>query len=649
LRKPTLLLILAVSSLFTLPAPLNPTDQRSQILFPNVGPSGSTDYPWTMFHYDSARDGVTQASGPPSAPTSPMWTYTTGNTVYPSPVVADGYVFIPSYDGTIYALDEYTGNLLWSFFTGGNIIGTPAVANSIVYVSSKNGYVYALDEQTGSVVWRIANDNLTPVTSSPVIADGKLFWGTFLSPSSGYAEVLAVNPQTGSVIWRNTGISDYVEGSLAVRNGRVFLGIGALNNAQVLSLNESTGAQIWAYNTGLAVTITGSPAVAYGRVYVPLDGTRFLALDEYTGFLDWSFATASNSTTAAAYNGILYFGAGNRNVYAVNASTGASIWTRTTGGAVTSSPALSLGSNELFVGSNDRYLYALNMMTGAVNWRFLTGGQVSSSPAVANNRVFFGAKDHKVYALGAALPKLFDTVNSNPTTLLVGQTSLLTITVSNSSSPKTGATLTITSSQGGTFTTPVDLGTGTYQANYTAPSVNTPTLVTIRVTASINGYLSATNQTSITVNPLPILTVEVSPRPSSITPGGEITLMVKVANGTILVAGATLSLSSSSGGSFSSITDSGNGNYTAVFSTPLQNSNPIVTVRASKPGFTDGQGQTTVSVNGVPDLTTLKVAGTSFFLLLAAGAVLFLLILAAFVRRNKTSHPQVPPKPDFTY
>jgi len=126
-----------------------------------------------------------------------MWTFTTGNLVYPSAAVADGYVFIPSYDGSVYALDEYTGSLIWSFPTGGNIIGTPAVGNGMVYVSSKNGYVYALNEQNGAVNWRIANDNLTPVTSSPVLADGILFYGTFLSPSSGFAEVLAVDPQTG--------------------------------------------------------------------------------------------------------------------------------------------------------------------------------------------------------------------------------------------------------------------------------------------------------------------------------------------------------------------------------------------------------------------------------------------------------------------
>lgn len=646
MRKAALLVILSLFSLVMFPTISNRTGNRPVTII-SAGPSGSTDYPWTMFHYDAVRDGVTQASGPSSA--SLMWSYTTGNSVYPSPVVSDGYVFIPSFDGTLYALDEYTGSLLWSFPTGGNILSTPAVANNTVFLSSQNGYVYALNEQTGSVNWKILNDNGTPVNSSPVIADGKIFWGTFFAPRSGYAEVLAVNPWTGQVIWRNAAISDYEEGSLAVSNGRVFLGIGVVNPVQILALNESTGSQIWSYNTGLATTVMGSPAAAYGRVYVPLDSTRFLALDQVSGSLDWSFATGSNSTTPAIYNGVLYFGAGNRNVYAVNASTGATIWTRTTGGAVTSSPALSLGSNLLFVGSNDRYLYALNPTTGTVVWRFLAGGQVSSSPAVADNRVFFGSKDHKVYALGAILPKLFDTVSANPSTILSGQSSVLTIIVSNSTSRLPGAILTFSSSQGGTFTAALDLGTGAYQTNYTAPVVGFATTIILQVTANKSGYLNAANQTSIAVNPLPTLTVQVSPKPGSTTPGGEITLMVRVTNASYLISGAILDFSSSGGGSFSSVTDSGNGNYTAIFSTPLQSSNPIVTVRASKMGFTSGQGQTAVSVSGLPDLTTLKVAGTSFFLLLAAGAILFLLILAAFVRRSKTKHQHLPSQPEFTY
>jgi outer membrane protein assembly factor BamB len=581
-----------------------------------------------------------------------MWSYTTGNIVYPSPVVDGGFVFIPSYDGTLYAIDEYTGSLIWSFATGGNVFGSPAVANGIVYLPSKNGYVYALDEQTGAVVWRIANDNLTPVTSSPVVADGMVFYGTFESPSAGYSEVVALNAQTGAVVWKYDVLSEYVEGAAAVSNGRVFIGVGVPNPAYVIALNETTGASLWSYNTGLSASISTAPAVAYGNVYVGLDSTRFLALSQATGALVWSFNTpgGSNATSPAVYNHSVYFGTGSGTVYSLNATTGAQIWTRTTGGPVTSSPAVSLGSNMIYVGSNDRYMYALNIGTGTVAWRYLTGGQVSSSPAVANNRVFFGSKDHKVYALGAIVPRLYSTITASPSVLQPGKNATLTITVRNSTSPLSNANVSLIWLPNTILPAPISIGRGSYELNFTAPPVNSSRFATIQVTASITGYLSATNQTNITINPFPTLIVSVSPQPSSITPGGEITLMIQVRNGTFLIPNATLQLSSSAGGSFASVTDEGNGNYTTIFSTPLQASNPIVTVRASKAEFTAGQGQTAVTVTGVPNLTTLKVAGTSFFLIVAVATILFLLILGIIVRRKKSDYRHIAPaKSSFTY
>ena len=615
-----------------------------------VSPSGSTDYPWGMFHYDPVRGGATPATGPSSA--ALMWTFTTGNIVYPSPIIIDGYVFIPSYDGTLYALDQYTGSLLWSFSTSGNIIGTPTVYQGMVFLSSKNGYVYALNEQTGAIVWEIANDNLTPVTSSPVIADGLLFYGTFEAPSAGFSELLAVHPQDGTVMWKYDIPSEYVEGSPSVSNGRVFVGGGVPNPANVLALNDTTGKLLWSYNTANATSISTAPVIAYGKVFVGLDNFRFFALDENTGGLVWSFNTpgGSNATTPAVYNGVVYFGTGARVVYALNATTGAQIWTRTTGGAVTSSPAVAIGSNELFVGSNDRYLYALSLSTGTVLWRYLSGGQVSSSPAVANGRVFFGAKDHKVYALGAMALKLHDSISSNSTSLQSGQVAALTVKVSNGTFPLDGASLTLTSSQGGAFSTTLDIGSGIYAVNFTAPTVGSKVGSTIQVTASFNGYLSASNQTVITLNPFPTLTVAVSPKPYATTPGGEVLIMIRVTNASLLITGATLSFSSSAGGSFSSISDSGNGNYTAIFSSPLQSSVAVVTVQASRVGFTSGQGQTTVQVNGVPNLTTLKVAGVSFFLVVATSVVIFLLMLAVIVQKKKSnSRPALPPQPSFTY
>lgn len=745
MRKPLLLLVLALSTLVVLPVFWSESGIGSS-RYISLGPSGSTDFPWLMFHYDQFRDGVTQASGPKSAPSSPLWSYMTGNIVYSSPVVADGYVFVSSYDGVLYALDEFTGTLLWASSSGvcpsSQFVGSPAVANGMVYVGCKNGYVYALDEKNGSIVWSL-NDLLScngipcPIVSSSVLADGMLFYGTFLSPNAATAEVFAVNAQTGSMVWRNTAISDYVEGSISVNNGRLFLGIGGLSNAVILALNETNGKQLWSYNTAQSATVTGAPAAAYGNIYVGLDANRLLALNQVTGSRVWSFNTpgGSNATTPAIYNNVLYFGTGGRNVYALDATTGAQVWATTVGGAVASSPALSLGSKILYLGCNDRNLYALNMTSGTILWRYLSGGQISSSPAVANSQVFFGAKDHRVYVLGlSTMPRLYGSIVSSASTLKPGYNATLTITVRNGTNPQSSANLTLASSAGGAFSKAVLVGAGTYQANFTAPTVTSATVAIVQVTASETGYLSATNQTSISINALPlyvavmsnatmlkpefnatltivvrnsttpqsnanllmassaggtfsqplfvgagtyrvrftaplvysttttgiqitasiigylsstnqtsitlnpfrVLNVEVSPKPYSITPGGEVTLMIQVTNGTLLVSGASLQLSSTDGGSFSSVADLGNGNYSVIYSTPLQDSNPVVTVRASKSYFTTGQGQASVLVTGIPNLTNLKVAGTSFFLIVALGVVTFLLILALIVRKKKS-------------
>ena len=621
----------------------------------SAGPLGSTDYPWTMFHYDQFRSGATLASAPSAA--NRMWQFATGSFVYSSPAVSDGLVFASSFDMNVYAIDEYSGQQKWSFNTGSVIFSSPAVANGMVYVASRNGGIlYALNEQTGSEVWGRGTLNYF-IASSPAVADGKVFYGNWCASGCfQFGQFVALDASTGAVLWANATLpSSTVASSPAVDSGRVFFG---LDDGSVTALNETNGKAIWRVVPGGAVAVRNALAIAYGRVYIGT-ATKFFALDEMTGATDWSFNTGnSNSTSAAVSNGVVYFGTGKGNIYAVNATTGAQKWVATTGAAVSSSPALSLGSNMVLVGSNDHYLYALNATSGVRLWRYVTGAAIWSSPAVADGRVFFGSDDYNVYALGAIAPKLQATIFPSVTSLKPGQVSTLTITVTNGSAPQTGVTLALTSSAGGGFTQPVPGSPGLYYSNFTAPLVSSTTGTIIQVVASETGFLSGSAQTTIIVNPFPPLTVATAASPTSITPGGEIVLEIRVTNGTSPVMGATIFLSSSAGGAFSAPTDGGNGNYTAVYSTPLQASSPTVTIQASKPGFSSGQDTVTVTVNGIPNLTNLKVSGIPFIFIIAGAALLFLVVLIALVSRRKSEpsspyyHPvEAPPtyasRPDF--
>src|SRR5712691_10222377 len=609
-----------------------------------AGSPGPTDYPWTMFHHDALRTGTTPASSP-SGPNL-MWTFTTGSYVYPSPVVVDGLVLIPSWDGNLYALDEYNGAQRWVFSTSAPIYATPAVANGVVYLASRDSMVYALNEQTGSLIWQRAN--ISPITSSPVYADGKVFYGTWFVKFNSVLMAVFTN---NTVAWQYPG-DDTIKSSPAVDNGRVIFG---QNNGYIVALNETTGLAIWKVPIGVAASISTAPALAYGRVYVGADSNRFLAMNQTTGSIIWTFNIgAFNATSAAVNNGVVYFGTGRGILYALNATTGVQIWTYPkagTIGGISSSPALALGSNTLLFGSSDHSLYALNATGGALLWKYTTGGGISSSPAIADSRAFFGSWDTKVYALGVIAPRLQATIFPSVTSLKPGQVSILTITVTNGSAPQAGVTLALSSSAGGGFTQPVMGSPGLYYSNFTAPLVSSTVSTLIQVVASETGFLSGYAQTSITLTPFPPLTVAAAPSPTSITPGGEIVLMIRVTNGTSPVTGATIFLSSSGGGSFSSPSDGGNGNYTAIYTTPLQASSPTVIIQASKPGFSSGQNTVTVTVNGIPNLTNLKVSGIPAFFLIAGIALLFLIILIALVarRKSKPSSPYYHPVEAPTY
>jgi outer membrane protein assembly factor BamB len=76
-------------------------------------------------------------------PCLPLWTAPTGKDIESSPTVANGVVYVGSWDGKLYAFDARSGAQLWSFTTASEIISSPTVLNGIVYVASIDQNVYA--------------------------------------------------------------------------------------------------------------------------------------------------------------------------------------------------------------------------------------------------------------------------------------------------------------------------------------------------------------------------------------------------------------------------------------------------------------------------------------------------------------------------
>jgi outer membrane protein assembly factor BamB len=234
-------------------------------------------------------------------------------------------------------------------------------------------------------------------------------------------------PKFSRIKWKfHTG--GEVISSPAVANGTIYV---ASTDGNLYAVDLESGSQKWKLELG--VRATASPAVDHGTVYLGTYSGRFYGVDAATGKLKWKFQTQGERRFAgkhlhgsepagetmpdpfdfylsspAVWNGAVYFGSGDGNIYALDAVTGTLKWHFHTGDVVHASPAISDGT--LFIGSWDSYFYALDAATGKQKWRFKTGEDhkiynqvgIQSSAAVKDGTVYFGCRDSNFYALDAA-------------------------------------------------------------------------------------------------------------------------------------------------------------------------------------------------------------------------------------------------------
>jgi outer membrane protein assembly factor BamB/tRNA A-37 threonylcarbamoyl transferase component Bud32 len=112
----------------------------------------------------------------------------------------------------------------------------------------------------------------------------------------------------------------------------------------------------------------------------------------------WSFQVEDAvRSTPLVSNGILYVGAYDNNLWALDAKDGSLLWKFATEGGIGSSPAY--GGGTVYIGSADYRLYAVDARSGKRKWMFKAEGKIFTRPHLALGLVFFGSDDGKLYAL----------------------------------------------------------------------------------------------------------------------------------------------------------------------------------------------------------------------------------------------------------
>ena len=213
--------------------------------------------------------------------------------------------------------------------------------------------------------------------------------------------------------------------------------------------------------------------------------------------------------------------------------------------------------------------------------------------------------DGSDYDYLSVVPPLSVEVALNPNPIKSEATSNGTVHVTYNANPVGGAVIHLSSDKGGSFTpqTGSTDADGYFAFTFKAPQTLTQLNATTTATATKSGYWDGTGQASVSVNPR-ILVVQVSTDPVTLESEATSSVVIQVTSDGKPVEGATISLSSDIGGTFSNITGTTNANGTLriVFTAPTAAAqvNVTITASATKTGYVDGQDETLVTVNPLP-------------------------------------------------
>lgn len=327
--------------------------------------------------------------------------------------------FIPGYQcctfrGSMLALDLETGAILWKTYTAPEGYSGNAVWGSSPAIDTKRGQVYIA---TGNN-YTVPDSVLTCVANAGSDPDAI----AACTPADDYFDtVLALDMDTGAIQWATQAIPyDAWTGSCIFGDGSNcpdpagpdydfgqapalftvkpaghgkpmdLVGVGQ-KSGQYWALDPDTGQVVWVTQAGPGGTAGG---LQWGSA---VDGDMIYTANANSNLVSWTLPDGS-STTDGVWSGL-------------DAATGQVEWqTAPSQGGSTSGP-VTTANGVVFGCSLDSqgYMYALDAATGAELWSYPSGGSCLSGAAISRGMVYwgsgysnfgFGTPNNVLYAFG---------------------------------------------------------------------------------------------------------------------------------------------------------------------------------------------------------------------------------------------------------
>jgi outer membrane protein assembly factor BamB len=268
-----------------------------------------------------------------------------------------------------------------------------AANDDTVYLAA-NEQVFALSLESGAELWAFPSepDRTTgPFYATPLLTNDTIIVGGFND-----GKLYAVPQSGGASEWALETEGAIVEGAVSTDSGVV---VGN-SRGEVYWVDVETQEKRLLLEADDPIWAAPLLDEGKGRVYVASMDHHLYAIDLESGEQPWDPFEAGGAIagTPALSDGVLYFGALNSTLYAVNAETGAELWRFETDGWVWGGPLVHKGV--VYFGDLAGKLYALNATDGSERWTaFEAEGGVRVTPLLANDLLYFGTRKGEVYAV----------------------------------------------------------------------------------------------------------------------------------------------------------------------------------------------------------------------------------------------------------
>jgi outer membrane protein assembly factor BamB/tRNA A-37 threonylcarbamoyl transferase component Bud32 len=170
----------------------------------------------------------------------------------------------------------------------------------------------------------------------------------------------------------------------------------SLPNTSTISVQPQLIKPVWTFQC--EDEIRGSVNFDSGLIYVGAYDNNLYAINASTGAFTWKFASEGGIVSKPGIqDGVVYFGSEDHRLYALSSRSGKLMWTYFTDGPIRSSPRLAEG--HVFIGSDDGYLHAVNTASSRRVWRVEAGSPIRSTPCIANEMVYFGCESGEIFCV----------------------------------------------------------------------------------------------------------------------------------------------------------------------------------------------------------------------------------------------------------